>query len=173
MSAIKEISGKIIKDSRNENTVEAHIRLESGALGVASVPSGKSKGIHEAATINPDRAVEMIHNEIAEDLRGKTFLTQKDFDNELIALDGTDNKSRIGGNTTTALSAAFARVSASEKNIPLYQYISDSLGDVPHGSLRLFANMIEGGLHAENNLRFQEHWAIPEAISFANQRSEE
>src|SRR3989344_3984752 len=125
MSAIKEISGKIIKDSRNEDTVEAHIRLESGALGVASVPSGKSKGIREAATISPDKSVELIHNEIAEDLRGKSFMSLKDFANEL--------------------------------------------GDVPHGSLRLFANMIEGGLHAENNLRFQEHWAIPEAISFKNQ----
>src|SRR3989344_3788980 len=169
MSAIKEISGKIIKDSRNEDTVEVHIRLESGALGVASVPSGKSKGIHEAATVLPEKSVELIHNEIAEDLRGKSFARLEDFDNELIVLDGTDNKSRICGKTTTALSAAFARASASEQGIPLYQYFSNELGEVKHGSLRLFANMIEGGLHAENNLRFQEHWAIPEAISFANQ----
>lgn len=156
-------------DSRSEKTVEAHIRLESGAVGVASVPSGKSKGIHEAATVDPEKAVEIIHGEIAEDLRGKTFSTQKDFDNELAELDSTDNKGRIGGNTTTVLSAAFARANATERHIPLYKYINDSLGDVPHGSLRLFANMIEGGLHAENNLRFQEHWAIPEAVSFANQ----
>lgn len=169
MSAIKEISGRIISDSRSEKTVEAHIRLESGAVGVASVPSGKSKGIHEAATVEPEKGIELIHGEIAEDLRGKIFNTQKDFDSELVELDGTDNKSRIGGNTTTALSAAFARANAAELGVPLYQYINNSLGDVLHGSLRLFANMIEGGLHAENNLRFQEHWAIPEEVSFANQ----
>lgn len=169
MSSIKEISARIIKDSRNENTVEAHIRLESGAVGVASAPSGKSKGIHEAATITPEKAVEIIHNEISETLCNKTFLTQKDFDSELVGLDGTDNKSRIGGNTTTALSVAFARGTSAELHIPLYQYISDSLGDVPHGLLRLFANMIEGGLHAENNLRFQEHWVIPKSVSLANQ----
>lgn len=169
MSAIKEISGRILNDSRNEATVEAHIRFESGALGVASVPAGKSKGVHEAATVEPEKSIALIHNEIAEDLRGKEFGALEEFDNELIALDGTDNKSRIGGNTTTALSVAFARAQASENDFPLYQYFADILGDVPRGSLRLFANMIEGGLHAENNLRFQEHWAVPEAVSFANQ----
>lgn len=169
MSTIKEISGRIVKDSRNDNTIEAHIILESGAVGVASVPSGKSKGIHEAVTLEPEKAIEIIHNEISEDLKGKDFETLTTFDSELVELDGTDNKSRIGGNTTTALSAAFARASATEIGLPLYQYLSDSLGDTTHGTLRIYANMIEGGLHAENNLRFQEHWAIPEAMSFVNQ----
>lgn len=180
MSAIKEISGSIVKDSRNENTIEGHILLDSGAAGVASAPSGKSKGIHEAATVSPEKADELLNGEIAESLRGKSFETQRDFDSKLVGLDGTENKARLGGNTTTALSAAFAKASAAEARVPLYQYISDSLGDVPRlpaarsaaqagGNLRLFANMVGGGLHAENNLRFQEHWIIPEAVSLANQ----
>ena len=170
MSSIKEISGRIIKDSRNEDTIETRIQFESGVVGVASAPSGKSKGIHEAATILPEKAVELIHNEIYENFRGKGFKTQKDFDDGLIELDGTDNKSRIGGNTTTALSAAFARGAATEGRISLFNYFGEQLGSkVPRGGLRLFANMIEGGLHAENNLRFQEHWAVPENVSLSNQ----
>lgn len=170
MSAIKEISGRIIKDSRNEDTIESYIRMESGAIGAASAPSGKSKGIHEATVIPVGKAVELLNGEIVESLRGKSFETQKDFDRELIGLDGTEDKSRLGGNTTTALSAAFARAEASEGGLPLFRYFSDALGvAVPRGRLRLFANMIEGGLHAENNLRFQEHWIIPEAVSLANQ----
>lgn len=169
MFPIKQVSGHIIKDSRNEDTIEASIQLESGAIGVASAPAGKSKGIHEAATVEAKEAVEIISDEIANNFAGKSFETQKDFDDALIKLDGTGNKSRIGGNTTTALSLAFARAAAVEKHIPLYKYISDSLGNAPRGQLRLFANMIEGGLHAKNNLRFQEHLAIPEAVSLANQ----
>ncbi len=170
MSIIKEISGKIILDSRGDGTVEAHIVFESGAVGIASTPSGKSKGTHEAFTLPPERAVEIINGELAETFRGRRFATQRDFDSELINLDGTDNKSRIGGNTTTALSAAFAKASSISEHLPLFKYFSESLGqNIPHGKLRLFANMIEGGLHAENNLRFQEHWAIPKAVSFTSQ----
>lgn len=170
MSVIKEILGRTVKDSRNADTIEAQIRLESGAVRIASAPSGKSKGIHEATVIPVEKAVELLNDEIAESLRGKSFETQRDFDRELVALDGTENKARLGGNTTTALSAAFARANAAEQQTPLFNYFGDALGvAVPRGRLRLFANMIEGGLHAENNLRFQEHWIIPEAVSFANQ----
>lgn len=170
MSSIKHISGKIVKDSRGEPTVEAVVVLASGAVGRASVPSGKSKGIHEAATVLPEKAVELLNGELAERLGGRSFERLEDFDGELISLDGTENKARFGGNTTTALSAAFARAKASEGGLPLFRYFSEALGaTISRGKLRLFANMVGGGLHAENNLRFQEHWIIPEAVSIANQ----
>jgi enolase len=173
MSSIKEISGKVVYDSRGQKTIEVTVVFDDGENGVASVPAGKSRGIHEVALIDPEIAVKFIAGEFSKELVGKCFESQRDFDNALVAFDGTKEKSHFGGNTILALSVAFARALAEEKKIPLYKYFGEALGeDVKRGQLRLYANIVNGGLHAKSNLRFQEHIAIPAVASFKKQEEE-
>ncbi len=169
MSAIVDIVGREILDSRGNPTVECDVLLESGTMGRAAVPSGASTGSREAIELRDGdkgryggkgvlKAVEHINTEISEAVLGLDASEQAFLDKTLIDLDGTENKSRLGANATLAVSMAVARAAAEESGLPLYRYFGGSGGmsmPVP------MMNVINGGAHANNNLDLQELMVIP------------
>lgn len=169
MSAIVDIVGREILDSRGNPTVECDVLLESGTMGRAAVPSGASTGSREAIELrdgDPKRylgkgvlkAVEHINTEISESVLGLDASEQNFLDKTLIDLDGTDNKSRLGANSMLAVSMAVARAAAEESGLPLYRYFGGMNGcllPVP------MMNVVNGGAHANNNLDLQELMIIP------------
>ncbi|MEW6693735.1 Enolase [Tepidimonas thermarum] len=169
MSAIVDIVGREILDSRGNPTVECDVLLESGVMGRAAVPSGASTGSREAIELrdgDPARylgkgvlkAVEHINTEISEAVLGLDASEQAFLDRTLIELDGTDNKSRLGANAMLAVSMAVARAAAEESGLPLYRYFGGSAATtlpVP------MMNVINGGAHANNNLDLQEFMILP------------
>jgi len=165
---ITEANLKIILDSRGKETLEAELCGTSADLrGIASVPAGKSTGAHEAFVLEPKKALgkfEEIKNKILE----KDFQSQKEFDNFLISLDGTENKSNLGGNLILALSLAFARLKAKSEGKELFQYIRDNFqfSIFNFQSPRPIFNVINGGAHAQNKLEFQEFQVIPMVDDF-------
>ncbi|GAB4481713.1 MAG: phosphopyruvate hydratase [Burkholderiaceae bacterium] len=176
MSAIVDIIGREILDSRGNPTVECDVLLESGVMGRAAVPSGASTGSREAIELRDGdkgryggrgvlRAVENINTEIAEAVMGLEANEQAFLDRTLIDLDGTDNKSRLGANAMLAVSMAVAKAAAEEAGLPLYRYFGGS------GAMQLpvpMMNVINGGAHANNNLDLQEFMIVPVgATSFA------
>ena len=169
MSAIVDIIGREILDSRGNPTVECDVLLESGAMGRAAVPSGASTGAREAIELRDGdksrylgkgvlKAVEHINTEISEAVLGLDASEQAFLDKTLIDLDGTDNKSRLGANAMLAVSMAVARAAAEEAGLPLYRYFGGMGGTqlpVP------MMNVINGGAHANNTLDLQEFMIIP------------
>ncbi len=169
MSAIVDIVGREILDSRGNPTVECDVLLESGTMGRAAVPSGASTGSREAIELRDGdksrylgkgvlKAVEHINTEISEAVLGLDASEQAFLDKTLIDLDGTENKSRLGANATLAVSMAVARAAAEESGLPLYRYFGGSGGmqmPVP------MMNVINGGAHANNSLDLQELMIIP------------
>jgi enolase len=169
MSAIVDIVGREILDSRGNPTVECDVLLESGTMGRAAVPSGASTGSREAIELrdaDPKRylgkgvlkAVEHINTEISESVLGLDASEQNFLDKTLIDLDGTENKSRLGANAMLAVSMAVARAAAEESGLPLYRYFGGMNGcllPVP------MMNVVNGGAHANNNLDLQELMIIP------------
>ena len=169
MSAIVDIVGREILDSRGNPTVECDVLLESGVMGRAAVPSGASTGSREAIELRDGdksrylgkgvlKAVEHINTEIAEAVLGLDASEQAFLDSTLIDLDGTDNKSRLGANAMLAVSMAVARAAAEESGLPLYRYFGGMAAvqmPVP------MMNIINGGEHANNNLDLQELMIIP------------
>ena len=169
MSAIVDIVGREILDSRGNPTVECDVLLESGTLGRAAVPSGASTGSREAIELRDGdkgrylgkgvlRAVEHINTEISEAVMGLDASEQAFLDKTLIDLDGTENKSKLGANATLAVSMAVARAAAEESGLPLYRYFGGMGGmqmPVP------MMNVINGGAHANNSLDLQELMIIP------------
>src|SRR3954471_20872075 len=169
MSAIVDIVGREILDSRGNPTVECDVLLESGTMGRAAVPSGASTGSREAIELRDGdpkrylgkgvlRAVEHINTEISESVLGLDASEQSFLDKTLIDLDGTENKSRLGANATLAVSMAVARAAAEESGLPLYRYFGGMNGmqlPVP------MMNVVNGGAHANNNLDLQELMIIP------------
>ncbi|MFN3296454.1 phosphopyruvate hydratase [Caldimonas sp.] len=169
MSAIVDIVGREILDSRGNPTVECDVLLESGVMGRAAVPSGASTGSREAIELRDGdkgrylgkgvlKAVEHINTEISEAVMGLDASEQAFLDRTLIDLDGTDNKSRLGANATLAVSMAVARAAAEESGLPLYRYFGGS------GSMQMpvpMMNVINGGAHANNNLDLQEFMILP------------
>jgi enolase len=169
VSAIVDVRGREILDSRGNPTVEAEIILESGARGRAAVPSGASTGQHEAVELrdgDPERylgkgvltAVGNLNGEIRDALRGFEAREQLDIDRTLIELDGTPNKGRLGANAILAASMAAARAASAEKGLPLYQYLGGpgaNLLPVP------MMNILNGGSHAPNNVDIQEFMVMP------------
>ncbi len=169
MSAIVDIVGREILDSRGNPTVECDVLLESGVMGRAAVPSGASTGSREAVELRDGdpkrylgrgvlRAVEHINTEIAEAVLGLDACEQAFLDRTLIDLDGTDNKSRLGANALLAVSMAVARAAAEESGLPLYRYFGGM------GGMQLpvpMMNVINGGAHANNTLDIQEFMIIP------------
>lgn len=169
MSAIIEVRGREILDSRGNPTVEADVLLESGVRGRAAVPSGASTGEHEAVERrdgDPDRylgkgvlnAVASINTEIREAIRGFEAREQLDLDRTMIELDGTPNKARLGANAILAVSVAAARAAAIENQLPLYRYLGSTgsnLLPVP------MMNILNGGAHAPNNVDIQEFMIMP------------
>ena len=169
MSAIVDIVGREILDSRGNPTVECDVLLESGVMGRAAVPSGASTGSREAIELRDGdksrylgkgvlNAVQNINTEISEAVLGLDAAEQAFLDKTLIDLDGTDNKSRLGANAMLAVSMAVARAAAEESGLPLYRYFGGMGGvqlPVP------MMNVINGGAHANNNLDLQELMIIP------------
>ena len=169
MSAIVDIVGREILDSRGNPTVECDVLLESGVMGRAAVPSGASTGSREAIELRDGdkkrylgkgvlKAVEHINTEISEAVLGLDASEQAFLDKTLIDLDGTENKSRLGANAMLAVSMAVARAAAEESGLPLYRYFGGMNGcqlPVP------MMNVINGGAHANNNLDLQEFMIIP------------
>ncbi len=169
MSAILDIRGREILDSRGNPTVEADVVLASGARGRAAVPSGASTGAREAVELrdgDPQRylgkgvlkAVAHVNGEIRQALLGKEGRDQEGVDETLIALDGTPNKSRLGANAILAVSLAAARAGAAEEGQPLYAYLGGpeaNLLPVP------MMNILNGGAHAPNNVDIQEFMVMP------------
>ncbi|MDO9286185.1 MAG: phosphopyruvate hydratase, partial [Aquabacterium sp.] len=169
MSAIVDIVGREILDSRGNPTVECDVLLESGTMGRAAVPSGASTGSREAIELRDGdkgrylgkgvlRAVEHVNTEISESVLGLDASEQAFLDKTLIDLDGTENKSRLGANAMRAVSMAVARAAAEESGLPLYRYFGGSGGmslPVP------MMNVINGGAHANNSLDLQEFMIIP------------
>ena len=157
---------KIILDSHGEETLEAE--LKSGDILVsASVPSGKSKGAHEAFVLEPKKALEKFES-IKPQILSREFETQEEFDNFLIQLDGTPNKQNLGANLILALSLAFGRLKAKSENKELFEYIRNNFqfSIFNFQSPQPIFNMIEGGVHAKNKLDFQEFQVIPEVNDF-------
>jgi len=169
MSAIVDIIGREIIDSRGNPTVECDVLLESGVMGRAAVPSGASTGSREAIELRDGdksryfgkgvlKACENINTEISEAIMGLDANEQAFLDRTLIDLDGTDNKARLGANATLAVSMAVAKAAAEESGLPLYRYFGGS------GAMQMpvpMMNVINGGAHADNNLDIQEFMIIP------------
>ncbi|MBV6305286.1 phosphopyruvate hydratase [Candidimonas humi] len=169
MSAIVDIIGREILDSRGNPTVECDVLLESGSMGRAAVPSGASTGTREAIELRDGdktrfggkgvlRAVENLNTEISEALMGLDAQEQTFVDRTLIDLDGTDAKERLGANAILAASMAVARAAADESGLPLYRYLGGS------GPMQMpvpMMNVINGGAHANNTLDMQEFMILP------------
>jgi len=163
---IASVTPRKILDSRGEWTIEVLIKLSNGLQTKASVPQGKSKGSYEASYVPVDRAIDIVKNVIEPNIKGRKLNEQKAFDTLLINLDGTENKSRLGANSTLGLSLVYARASALLNNIPLWSYIQNIYGLKVTRKPYLYVNLINGGLHAGNNLNFQEYMIIPQTQSY-------
>lgn len=172
MSKIKDIKAREILDSRGNPTVEVDVLLESGAKGRAAVPSGASTGSKEALELRDNdpkryqgkgvlKAVNNVNTIIKKFLIGLESSHQRQIDETMIKLDGTENKTNLGANATLGVSLAVLKATAKEKNIPLYKYFGDEIS-LP----RPMMNILNGGAHADNNLDFQEFMIIPNAKNF-------
>ena len=168
-TAIKEINARQILDSRGNPTIEVEVKLFSGINGVASVPSGASTGKFEAVELRDNepnnydgksvqKAVYNVNKIIAPILTNKNVTNQNLIDKTLINLDGTENKSNLGANAILGVSMACAKASANSFGQPLFMY----LGGISSNTLPVpMMNMLNGGIHAQNNLEFQEFMIAP------------
>ncbi len=169
MSTIVNVLGREILDSRGNPTVEVDVELESGVIASAATPSGASTGSFEAVELRDGdksrykgkgvlKAVENVNTDIADAIIGFEATDQIGIDEELISLDGTPNKSKLGANATLAVSLAVAKASAADHDMSLYQYI----GGINACTLPLpMMNILNGGAHADNPLDIQEFMIIP------------
>src|SRR5476649_1848093 len=176
MTAITDIIGREILDSRGNPTVEVDVLLEDGSKGRAAVPSGASTGAHEAVELRDGdkaryggkgvrKAVNAVNGEIFDALGGMDAEAQAKIDETLISLDGTPNKGRLGANAILGVSLAVAKAAAITASLPLYKYVGGvgaRLLPVPQ------MNIINGGVHADNPIDIQEFMVLPTgAPSFA------
>jgi enolase 1/2/3 len=168
MSAIADVNARQILDSRGNPTVEVDVRLESGALGRAAVPSGASTGVHEAVELRDGgapyggkgvlKAVASVDGEIAAAVRGRDAGDQEGLDRMLVQLDGTENKGRLGANAILGVSLATAKAAANEAGVSLFRY----LGGEEATTLPVpMMNVINGGAHAQNSIDLQEFMVVP------------
>jgi enolase len=171
MSAITDIHGREILDSRGNPTVEVEVTLESGAIGRAAVPSGASTGAHEAVELRDGdkkryggkgvrRAVDAVNGEIFDALSGREAEEQEALDRAMIELDGTPNKARLGANAVLGVSLATAKAMAAEQGLPLFRYVGGTHArtlPVPQ------MNIVNGGAHADNPIDIQEFMIMPVA----------
>ncbi len=168
---VSSLSARPILDSRGQWTVEVTLTLQNGIRAIASVPQGKSTGATEARALPAATAVRNINTTIATRIIHKDFLDQAAVDEFLVRLDGTSSKSRLGANAILAVSIAFLRATARTKKVPLWKHVRDEYGiwvDPTATALhpRLFMNVVNGGLHAGNNLHFQEYLIVPKCRTF-------
>jgi enolase len=169
MTKIKEIKGREIFDSRGNPTVEVDVILDNGIVATAAVPSGASTGTREAVELRDGdmkrfsgkgvlKAVENVNKIIAPALIGKDPCTQKEIDRLMIALDGTENKGKLGANAILGVSMAVVKAAAQAEGLPIFQY----LGGKNANCLPLpFLNIMNGGKHADNNVDIQEFMITP------------
>ena len=169
MTAIIDIHAREILDSRGNPTVEVDILLDDGSFGRAAVPSGASTGAHEAVELRDGdksrylgkgvrKAVDAVNGELREELLGLDAEDQRDIDLTMIAIDGTENKSRIGANAILGTSLAVAKAAAAARGLPLYAYVG---GVSAHVLPVPMMNIINGGEHADNPIDFQEFMIMP------------
>ncbi|MBC7424840.1 MAG: phosphopyruvate hydratase [Ferruginibacter sp.] len=169
MSYIASIFARQILDSRGNPTIEVDVLTENEKLGRAAVPSGASTGIHEAVELRDNdkklyggkgvlQAVNNVNTTIAENLLGWEINDQAGIDASLIALDGTENKGKLGANAILAVSMAVAKAAAQEANLPLYRYIGGTNAKVLPIPMM---NILNGGAHADNKIDFQEFMVMP------------
>jgi enolase len=173
MAKISKIIGREVMDSRGNPTVEADVYLESGAWGRACAPSGASTGSREALELRDGdksrylgkgvlKAVAAVNGDIQAALIGKDALDQRQVDQIMIDLDGTENKEKFGANAILAVSLANAKAAAMAKDVPLYQHISELNGTAGQYSMPVpMMNIINGGEHADNNVDIQEFMVQP------------
>ncbi|MEK7076943.1 MAG: enolase C-terminal domain-like protein [Patescibacteria group bacterium] len=171
-AVIQSLKARKILDSRGKWTIEVKLITDHQLPVTSSVPQGKSTGSYETQYAPPDVAVRNIEKIIAPRLRGKDPTKQKEVDDLLIKLDGTPNKKRLGANATLGASLACARAGALSKNIPLWKHIRHLSGlkisqKQKEAKPRLYINVINGGLHAGNNLDIQEYLVIPKTKNIA------
>ena len=169
MTAIVDVHARQILDSRGNPTVEVDVTLEDGSMGRAAVPSGASTGAHEAVELRDGdkarwggkgvgKAVAAVNGEIAEAVVGLEAEDQAAIDAEMIALDGTENKARLGANAILGVSLASAKAAADALGLPLYRYV----GGVDANLLPVpMMNILNGGAHADNGIDFQEFMVMP------------
>ncbi|HYA35373.1 MAG TPA: phosphopyruvate hydratase [Candidatus Binataceae bacterium] len=167
-SAIAEIKGREIIDSRGNPTIEVDVRLSGGAFGRAAVPSGASTGEHEALELRDGdakrfggkgvlKAVANVNGSIASHLDGFDATRQADLDAKLIALDGTENKSKLGANAMLGVSMAAAHAAAAARGVPLYRYLNPEAHVMPVPMM----NVVNGGRHADSSVDMQEFMIVP------------
>ncbi len=169
MSRIKKIHGRMIIDSRGNPTIEVDVTLSNGTLGRAAVPSGASTGSKEAIELRDGdktqyfgkgvtKAIDNINKKIFKEIEGMEAEGQADIDQAMILLDGTDNKKNLGANSILAVSMAVANAAANNQKKNLFEYLN------PNGPYSLptpMMNIINGGVHADNNIDIQEFMIIP------------
>ncbi len=169
MTAIVDIIAREILDSRGNPTVEVDVLLEDGSRGRAAVPSGASTGAHEAVELRDGdkkrylgkgvgKAVDAVNGEIFDALSGLDATNQVQIDTAMIALDGTENKARLGANAILGVSLATARAASISRELPLYRYVG---GVFAHVLPVPMMNIVNGGAHADNPIDFQEFMVMP------------
>tara|TARA_B100000579_G_scaffold214240_1_gene175171 strand:+ start:1251 stop:2522 length:1272 start_codon:yes stop_codon:yes gene_type:complete len=172
MSKIQNIIARQILDSRGNPTVEVDVYTKNGMLGRASAPSGASTGIYEALEIRDHKlnyyrgksvlkAIQNVNNYLKPALLGLDIFDQAFIDQKMISLDGTDNKSNLGANAILPISLAVAKAASAEKKIGLYEYLSNDQFILPVPMM----NILNGGMHADNNIDFQEFMIIPNSAN--------
>ena len=169
MSAIEKVHAREVLDSRGNPTVEAEVTLADGSFGRAIVPSGASTGEFEAVELRDgdaaryqgkgvEKAVAHVNNEAREAVLGLDARNQRGVDSALIAADGTPNKGKLGANAILGVSLATARAAAASAGLPLYAYLG---GPNAHTLPTPMMNILNGGVHADNNVDFQEFMIMP------------
>src|SRR5215213_8297080 len=169
MTLIASVRARQILDSRGNPTVELDVRLDDGSLGRAAVPSGASTGAHEAVELRDgdktrwggkgvERAVANVNGEIAGAIAGREADDQAGLDRALIALDGTENKGRLGANAILGVSLAAAKAAAAAVRMPLYRYVGGGEANLLPTPMM---NILNGGAHADNGIDFQEFMVMP------------
>ena len=172
MSKIKSVKAREILDSRGCPTIEVEIRTEKGFIGVSSVPSGASTGKKEALELRDNderyfgkgvlKAVKNVNEVISKEIIGLEVSKQKEIDTKLIELDGSENKSNLGANAILGVSIACLKAAASESGKEIYEYLNPREKRLP----KVMFNIINGGMHAKNNLDIQEFMIVPKKETF-------
>ncbi|MFH1848068.1 MAG: phosphopyruvate hydratase [Candidatus Omnitrophota bacterium] len=173
MAKIKQVKAREILDSRGNPTIEVDVILDNGTLGRAAVPSGASTGEHEAVELRDGdksrylgkgvlKAAANVDKVIGPKLTGKDAAAQKEIDELMIKLDGTENKANLGANAILGVSLAVAKAAAASKNMPLYKYIGGSGANILPVPMM---NILNGGAHADNNVDIQEFMIMPLGVA--------
>jgi enolase len=169
MTTITDVHAREILDSRGNPTIEVEVEVDGGAIGIAAVPSGASTGEHEAHEIRVGdadryegkgvlRAVRNVVDVIGAEIVGRDALGQAELDRLMIALDGTDNKSKLGANAILGVSMAVSRAAAAAVGLPLWRYLGGARARILPTPLM---NVLNGGAHADNGLEVQEFMIVP------------